>query len=232
MHVRPWQFALAAIFAAPIALSWPGLGQTGEVDVALVVGIDVSYSVDKSEHRLQMSGFGDALQSEDVHRAILAGDNQKIAITVFQWSDDGTQHVILPWTIIDSAESANAIGAAMRLGPRAVAEGGTGISGAMLFGATLFANAPTTKRKVIDISTDGRNNMGRPTPPTRDFVVAQGITINGLAINNEWPGLTQYLERQVVGGASAFVEEALSYDDFGAAMLRKLVKEIQGPGLT
>ena len=223
---------LSALLTGPLALSWVSYGQAPEVDVALVVAIDVSYSVDGSEHRLQMEGFGQALQSEEVHNAIRAGEKQRIAITVFQWSDGDNQKVIVPWTVIETPEQANAIGARMRRGPRAVAEGGTGISGAMIFGSALFSSAPRATRNVIDISTDGRNNMGRPTPPTRDFVVAQGITINGLAINNEWPGLTRYLENQVAGGSAAFVEEALSYDDFGAAMLRKLVKEIVGPGLT
>jgi hypothetical protein len=167
-----------------------------------------------------------------VQHAIRSGEHQKIAIAVFQWSDMDNQRVIVPWTVIDSSAVADKIGDKLRRGPRAVAEGGTGISGAMIYAATLFSKAPPATRNVIDISTDGRNNMGRPTPVTRDFVVAQGLTINGLAITNEWPELARYLERQVIGGPAAFVEEATSYDDFGAAMLRKLVKEIRGPGIT
>jgi hypothetical protein len=90
---------------------------------------------------------------------------------------------------------------------------------------------PATRR-VIDVSTDGRNNMGRPAFRARDELVARGITINGLAIANEWPTLDVYLERQVTGGPSNFVVKADSYDDFGAAMQRKLIREIVGPGLT
>lgn len=233
------RFLLAtALLAGFITLPWQSHGQDavpesgGAVDVALAIAIDVSYSVDGSEHRLQMEGFGQALQSEAVHKAIRGGEHGRIAITVFQWSDSENQRTVIPWTIIDGPAAANQLGARLLRAPRIVPQGGTGISDAMIYGASLFASAPAATRRVIDVSTDGRNNMGRPTPLTRDFVVAQGITINGLAINNEWPNLTRYLEQQVVGGPAAFVEGALSYDDFGAAMLRKLVKEITGPGLT
>lgn len=224
--------AFFSFLAGILTLTWGGLGQQAEVDLALVLAIDVSYSVDANEHRLQMEGFGQALQSEAVQEAIKSGEKQKIAVIVFQWSDLDNQRVIIPWTIIGSPEEAQAMGEKLSRGPRSVAEGGTGISGAMIFGAALFATAPAATRSVIDISTDGRNNMGRPTPVVRDFVVAQGVTVNGLAITNEWPELAGYLERQVIGGPAAFAEEATSYDDFGAAMLRKLVKEIRGPGIT
>jgi hypothetical protein len=227
-----WIAAFVVFLAGILIPPWESRGQDAEVDLALVLAIDVSYSVDANEHRLQMEGFGQALQSETVQDAIKSGEKQKIAVIVFQWSDMDNQRVIVPWTIIDTPQVAHAVGEKLRRGPRAVAEGGTGISGAMIFAATLFSKAPAATRNVIDISTDGRNNMGRPTPVTRDFVVAQGLTINGLAITNEWPELARYLERQVIGGSAAFVEEATSYDDFGAAMMRKLVKEIRGPGIT
>jgi Protein of unknown function (DUF1194) len=203
-----------------------------EVDVALVLAIDCSYSVDSSEHQLQMDGFGAALQSPEVLRAILSGQHQRIAIIAYQWSDIDTQRVIIPWTIIDSKQSADAVAAELFKGRRSVAQGGTGISSALMFGYTLFANAPHATRQVIDLATDGRNNMGSPTPQARDAIVAQGVTINGLAITNEWPTLDRYLENQVAGGDENFVEKAGSYDDFGSAMLRKLVKEITGPGMT
>ena len=37
-------------------------------------------------------------------------------------------------------------------------------------------------RRVIDVSGDGTNNQGPLVEPTRDDVVAKGITINGLPI--------------------------------------------------
>ncbi len=225
-----------SLFCATLGL-WvlqpePATTDDGRVDLALVLAIDVSYSVDSTEHRLQMEGFGAALQSEEVLSAIRKGKHQRIAVTVYQWSDEFNQRVLVPWTILASEADSKRLGDLLSVGRRDVSEGGTAISAALVFGSTLFASAPPSERRVIDLATDGRNNIGRPAIEARDFVTAQGITINGLAISNEWKQLAGYLEKQVIGGNLSFVEEATSYDDFGAAMLRKLVREITGPGLT
>ena len=233
-QVRPW-FSVAALgllAAHHLAFVQPVKADNAEVDVALALAIDCSYSVDSGEHQLQMQGFASALQSPEVLRAIQSGAHQRIAVVVYQWSDSTSQRVIIPWTIVDSKQSAESMARVLAQGQRVVNQGGTGISAALLFGYGLFAQAPPAVRQVIDLATDGRNNMGTPTPQTRDAVVAQGITINGLAIINEWPTLDKYLENQVAGGDENFVEKAANYDDFGSAMLRKLVKEITGPGMT
>lgn len=222
--------AFLAVFA-PVLIA-PAVPQSSAVDMALVIAIDCSYSVDSAEHRLQMEGFGAALQDPQVMDAVLNGPQQRIAITVFQWSDADNQRVIIPWTVIDGAEAAASLGKKLAQGRRDVPEGGTGISAALIYGAAQFAIAPPAQRFVIDLSTDGRNNMGAPTPLVRDRVLARNITINALAVTNEWPALATYLERQVTGGPGNFVISAGNYDDFGAAMLKKLVKEITGPGLT
>jgi Protein of unknown function (DUF1194) len=206
--------------------------EDGRVDLALVLAIDVSYSVDSFEHRMQMEGFGAAVQSPEVVEAIRKGKHQRIAVTIYQWSDEFNQRVLVPWRVIASEADAKKLGDYLAIGRRDVSEGGTAISASLVFGSTLFNTAPLADRKVIDLATDGRNNIGRPAHEARDFVVGQGITINGLAVSNEWKQLAGYLEKQVIGGSLSFVEEARSYDDFGAAMLRKLVREITGPGLT
>jgi Protein of unknown function (DUF1194) len=204
----------------------------GRVDLALAIAIDVSYSVDSNEHRLQMQGFGTALQSVEVLDAIRKGKHQRIAVTVYQWSDEFNQRVLIPWSTIATEKDAKKLGDFLAIDHRDVAQGGTAISASLVFGSTLFDTAPLADRKVIDLATDGRNNIGRPAREARDFVIGQGITINGLAVSNEWKQLAGYLEKQVIGGNSSFVEDAQSYDDFGAAMLRKLVREISGPGTT
>jgi Protein of unknown function (DUF1194) len=221
-----------AIFAACGLMLGPAIPDEGRVDVALALAVDVSYSVDSFEHKLQMEGFAQALQSDEVMKAIRSGGHQRIAVMVYQWSDADNQQVIVPWTVIASAGDAARVGRVLSEGGRIVREGGTAISAALVFGAAQLDRAPAADRRVIDLATDGRNNIGRPAPVARDLVVAQGITINGLAISNEWKELASYLERQVIGGNLSFVEDAKSYDDFGATMLRKLVREITGPGVT
>ena len=66
----------------------------------------------------------------------------------------------------------------------------------------------------------------------RDHVVAQGIAINGLAILTEEPSLADYYRTNVIGGPSAFVVVARTFDDFAGAMLRKLTQEVAGVSVT
>ncbi len=232
MKVQVRQLLIGAAFVG--SMCWPvvAIPQSSNVDLALVLAIDCSFSVDATEFRLQMQGLGQALQDQKVIDAIKFGPYQRIAVTVFQWSDKDNQAVVLPWTVIANAAEAQSVGQLLETMPRQLAEGGTSISNALTFGDTLFSSAPAATRRVIDMSTDGRNNIGPPVPSARDLVVAGGVTINVLAIANEFPELALYAERQISGGQGNFVIEARSYDDYGAAMLKKLIKEITGPGVT
>ena len=85
---------------------------------------------------------------------------------------------------------------------------------------------------MIDISGDGMANFGLPPAAARDRIVAGGIAINGLAILTEEPWLADYYRTNVIGGPSAFVVAARTFDDFAGAMLRKLVQEVAGASVT
>jgi hypothetical protein len=226
------QLSLGAIAAGVMLLAPPAIPQNRDVDLALVLAIDCSFSVDATEFRLQMQGLGQALQDPSVMEAIRLQPRQRIVITAFQWSDNDNQRIVLPWTVIASPEDAMAAGQKLETMTRELAEGGTSISHALIFADSLFADAPSAARYVIDMSTDGRNNIGPPVAPVRDQIVLRGVTINALAITNEFPELDRYAERQIAGGAGNFVVKSQTYDDYGAAMLRKLIKEITGPGMT
>ena len=71
-------------------------------------------------------------------------------------------------------------------------------------------------------------NFGLPPAAARDRIVAVGIAINGLAILTEEPWLDGYYRSNVIGGPSAFVVAARTFDSFAGAMLRKLVQEMAG----
>ncbi len=223
---------ILCVAKAPATPSASVSADDGKVDVALVLAIDCSHSVDASEHRLQMQGFAAAIESPEVWRAIRSGKRRRIAITVFQWSDIADQRVIVPWTVVETEDKAMRLGGILAEGGRFIPQGDTGMTAALQFGFRLFDHGPVAVRQVIDIATDGRNNMGDPVQRTRDAIVAQDVTINALAIMNDWPDLDTYLEQQVAGGDESFVEKAATYDDFSAAILRKLVREIAGTGTT
>jgi Protein of unknown function (DUF1194) len=206
--------------------------QAPSVDLALVLAIDCSFSVDADEFRQQMEGLGLAFQSPEVKEAIGKGEIGRIAVTAIQWSDERNQKVVVPWTVVGSPAEADALGLVLQAMPRRLAEGGTSISSALLFSAALFTQAPKAERLVIDMSSDGRNNIGVPVTGVRDRLVAQGITINAVTILNEWPTLDTYFENNVVGGQAHFVISAEDYKTYSHAIHRKLVREITGPGIS
>lgn len=224
-----WAALLIAWFAVP-----PAAAQTqAPVDVALVLTVDCSYSVDEREFQLQARGLALGLIDPSVIEAIHTGHHRAIAVTVVQWSSSVSQVLVLPWTVLADAASARAVAAQLQTMPRLTHEGATSIAAAIDFGVALLDKLPVVaERRVIDISSDGRNNSGGNVRAARDAAVARGIIVNGLAILNEVPTLNYYFEQQVVGGDGAFVVVARSYDDFVGAIRRKLVREIAGERLS
>ena len=102
-----------------------------------------------------------------------------------------------------------------------------------------FASAkPHSNRRIIDISGDGTNNSGRPATEARDRALAEGVTINGLAIINDRPnpgyafhtqppgGLPEWYRQNVIGGPGAFLRVVEDFHSFADAMTNKLVSEI------
>jgi hypothetical protein len=221
---------IAGILAVPLPTDVRAQGPL--VDLALVLAIDCSFSVDANEFRLQMQGLGQAFLKPEIKKAIRSGPNGQIAVAAIQWSDETNQLVIVPWRIIATDADADALGSLLAVMPRKLAEGGTSISMAMQYSASLLTEAPASDRRVIDISSDGRNNIGPPVNAMRDRVVAQGITVNALTILNEWPTLDVYFERYVVGGQGHFVIPANDYAAYAEAIYRKLLREIVGPGIS
>ena len=227
------------VLALSIALV-PALLQRGKLkaqaptyDLALVLAIDCSYSVDASEYRLQMDGLAHAFRSLPVLHAITSGNSGRIIVSVMQWSDEANQVLAVPWTEISSAASADAFAATVQRTPRRLAEGGTAIGAAIQFaGAVLRASPFAAQRKVIDISSDGRNNRGPEPLLIQSRLGDKTITVNGLAILNEWPTLDRYFEQRVVGGPFNFVITANTYDAYAEAIYRKLLLEITGPGIS
>jgi Protein of unknown function (DUF1194) len=224
---------LKSVLSALVLLWSSGaMAQSRPVDLALVLAVDCSFSVNAAEFRLQMQGIGQALQDPLVWKAIQNGPYGRIAVVVMEWSDKENQQIVLPWTIISSQQEAVATGFALKAMQRNLAEGGTAISRAISVAAAQFPFAPSASRKVIDVSFDGRNNTGPALPPVRNQIVSQGVVINALPIINEVLTLDVYAENQLIGGQGAFVIKANDYQSFGEAILRKLIREIVGPGIS
>jgi len=204
------------------------------VDVELVIAVDVSYSMDPEEQALQREGYVQALTSREFLQALREGATGKIAITYFEWAGQFDQKIIMPWRLIEGPESADSVAAEIAAAPYRRASR-TSISGGLIFAKPLFDRSGYRGlRRVIDVSGDGTNNAGELIVPTRDDVLAAGITINGLPImlKRPMPGsmdienLDVYYEDCVIGGPGAFVVPIRERKQFIEATRTKLVLEI------
>ena len=197
------------------------------VDLQLVLAVDASGSVNNERFELQKHGYAEAFRSPRVLQAIQSGAGQAIAVTMVQWTGPALQQQVIGWTLVRDAASATAFAATIDATPRKLFYGGTSISGAIDYAMTLFPHSPYQgTRRVIDFSGDGANNRGRPAADARDEALAQGISINALPILTLEPDLDVFYRDNVIGGPGAFVIVVHSYDEFAAAILRKLVTEI------
>jgi hypothetical protein len=218
---------LAFLFTASPAVALP-------VDLELILAVDVSRSIDPDEARLQREGYVRALTDDRVVQAIRSGVHGRIAICYVEWAAASLQFTIINWTLIKDQASADAFAGKLAEMP-IQSHSRTSISGAIDYSAQLFGkNGYEGERQVIDISGDGRNNDGRPAHLARNEAVAKGITINGLPIINDRPtfgfppdaNLDTYYETDVIGGPGAFMVVARSFEQFGEAILAKLIREI------
>jgi len=233
---------VGAGICAAAALAAPGLrlADTGAnaipVDVELVIAVDVSYSMDPDEQALQREGYVRALTSKEFMQALREGPNGRIAVTYFEWAGQYDQKILMPWRLIEGPESADAVASELASAPYRRASR-TSISGGLLFAKPLFDHSGYHGvRRVIDVSGDGANNAGALIVPTRDEVLAAGITINGLPIMLKRPtagamdieNLDVYYEDCVTGGPGSFVIPIRERSQFVEATREKLVQEVAG----
>ena len=204
------------------------------VDVALVLAVDVSRSIDADEARLQREGYRTAVSDPVVVAAIRGGMVGSIAIAYVEWAGIEYQRTVIPWRRIATQAEAEAWAVELVVAPRQSLSW-TSISGAIRHARQVLAECPwEATRQVIDVSGDGVNNSGPPADQQRDAAVAEGITINGLPIINDRPTfgrlppvpLDDYYRENVIGGDGNFMIVAEDFESFGVAVKRKLIREI------
>ena len=230
MHRRT---LLAATGSAALAGVGPARADEA-VDVALVLAVDVSRSIDEDEAKLQREGYREAVTDPAVLAAIRGGMIGAIGLVYIEWAGIEYQRTVLPWTRIASEADASAWATELATAPR-VSFSRTSISGAIIHARRELAACPfEATRRVIDVSGDGLNNSGPPVEGQRDEAVAEGIVINGLPIVNDRPtfgrpppaNLDLYFRDRVIGGPGAFYIVAEDFNSFGQAVKRKLIREI------
>lgn len=231
-------FRLATTLLLVVLIQTPGASvRSAEigVDLELVLAVDVSLSMDLDELQLQRQGYLAAFRHPDVIASIRSGRWARIAVTYLEWGGVGTGRMIVPWTLISDAATAEAFAAVLARAEIKQLHR-TSISDIISRASQLFdTNGFRGERRVIDISGDGPNNHGPLVTAARDDATRAGITINGLPIllkAGERPSwfdtglLDSYYEDCVIGGQGAFIVSVRERSEFVAAIRRKLILEI------
>jgi hypothetical protein len=203
-----------------------------EVDLLLVLAMDASGSIDGDEFRLQREGIAESITHPAVLAAIAANPRRTIALAMTEWGSPGGAALVVDWHRVTDAASAQVFANAVLGAPRS-RQSYNAIGDAITHAAALIAAAPfRANERVIDVAGDGPDMRSITlAPDARDAAVAQGITINGLAIEiapvtrgNE--PLHVHYERNIMGGPGAFVMVAETRRDFARAMRAKMLREI------
>lgn len=199
-------------------------------DLALLLAVDVSSSVDPVEHDLQRRGLAAALIDPDVVTAILSGGG--VWISSFEWSGRYQHAVHVDWTYLDGPDAIRTVSTRIRDFPRSHDDYPTAMGYALGFAAVHFRRLPQAcARRVLDIAGDGVNNEGfGPGPAYRAFDFDR-ITVNGLVVKGSDPDPEEFYRSEVIRGLGAFVEIASDYSDYARAMRRKLIREVSGATL-
>lgn len=205
-------------------------------DLDLVLAVDVSASVDRREFRLQTHGIAHAFRDPSVRTAIRGVGG--IAANVLFWGDPAYGVHEIGRLEIRTDQDAEALARQVETAPRLLT-GNTGLGSAISASLDrLDTSQACGRRKVIDVSGDGRESLFRPATVAREAAaipveyarlraLQTGVTVNGLAILNDEADLADYYAQRVVVGPGSFVLTADGYDDFALAMTLKLLREIE-----
>ena len=227
----------AAAVLGLIALLAPAAdAREATADLAIVLAIDVSQSIDAEHYALQMEGIAAAFVSPEVQHSLFSGQHRTVLVAVVQWSTRPA--LALPWTVLTKEADADRLAQRIRTMARE-GNGFTCMSRALrTIADKLILQAPMhAERRVVDVSGDGRDNCNPadPVARVRDDLVADGVTINGLPIleGDEADTLEAWYRANVAGGPNSFVLPAEGFDDFERAFRRKFIVEVSaGPAAT
>jgi hypothetical protein len=230
-----------------LLLSSVSAAHAAPVDLELVLLTDNSGSINATDFTLGRQGYQAAFQNPAVQAAIAGGTLGQIAVTLLDFSANGQQNQAVPWTLINSAATANAFGAAVGAAPRLFSSG-TGLTAGVNAAAALLAadNGFEGTRRVIDIVGDGAESevcafnaaSCAPLQAARAAALAGGVTtINALWIDDrDFFGddaadvikALPYGQTNVIGGTNPFQTIVEDFSDFAPAIAAKLEREVTG----
>lgn len=218
-------------------LSASGSAAAGEdefaVDANIVTGIDFSRSINAQESELQIHGMVQAIRAPEVLQAIENGPRGRIGFAVFLWAS-GSYPELASWRMIGSRQDAEEASTEMLLRLELILDTSrhhsigslTDVSAAMAHAGDMLEGSPyASRRAIVNIVGNGRDNVGESPRWRRDALVALGITINGVVVGGD-RSIADYYRQHVIGGPTAFVLAADTPDEIVEAFTSKFVSEI------
>lgn len=192
----------------------------------LLLAVDVSTSVNDIEFQQQKEGMSQAFRDAEVMELILS-HQAGVAVQVTLWAGFPSSDTPNPWRVLRNEQDISSFADSLLDMPRENLGHYTALGSAMSFAIKeIETNDFEGLEKKIDVSGDGRNNVGPHPRLAQARARESGITINGLAIGNAEDGLEDYFERNVMTGPNAFVEYAADFEDFAQVFRRKLKREL------
>nr|WP_152540591.1 DUF1194 domain-containing protein [Sulfitobacter noctilucicola] len=219
---------MSSAFAACILSADPA--PAADCRLALVLGLDISSSVDRAEDALQRGGVASALLDERVQEAFFAS-GLPVALAVFEWSGRYNQEVLMDWRLIHDQSDLAVAAETISNSRRSYAEFPTAMGDALRFAAQMLNRSPRCLAQTIDIAGDGESNEGEGPQQVYQDAAFDAITVNGLVVANaadfQTPArLTQFYREEVLHGHGSFMIVAEGFNDYARAMRDKLEREL------
>ena len=215
--MRPYFFAiLIALFATC----------SRACDLALVLAVDVSGSVDAREYDVQMRGLATALRDGIVREALVESEAM---VTLIQWTGSSRQRQTIPWTQMRYDADVGAFAEKVSTNRRVWRNYSTAIGEALVISEKALTEVPQCRRKVIDVSGDGISNEGIEPVARHPVLKKMGVIVNALAIETGDEDLTGWFYENLIMGPGAFVITANGFEDYPEQIRRKLIREITKP---
>jgi hypothetical protein len=185
--------------------------------------------VDENEDALQRGGLAASLVAPEVQAAFFVSPDP-VALAVFEWSGRYNQAILVQWTLIESPADLVAVSDRIARSKRSHNDFPTAMGFALGHAAIMLRDAPSCPFHTVDMAGDGITNDGFGPAEAYAAFPFDDVTVNGLVVNGaEYEAETElidYYQNQVIRGPAAFVEVANGFDDYAAAMERKLIREL------
>lgn len=221
----------ASLLAGCLALqAGAAIAGSSCADVALVLAIDGSASIDATEFDLQTRGYHSALTDPRILDVFATAGVVDIA-AVF-WADSGFKPQIIPFQRITSGPEAARFARTLVDLDREIS-GNTDIAKGLSAALDLLDRpGRCAERMLIDVSSDGRASLSSRTTPrgslsqVRARADEMGVVINALVIDTANDNLADYYRRNVAVGSRSFVMDISTFETFHTAIAAKLMREL------